>query len=142
MTSLSSAMLAQQNNGGGLVLGVIVIIELAVVIITIVGLWKIFEKAGEPGWAAIIPIYNFIVMLKIAEKPIWWIILAFIPIISLVPAILVPLAIANNFGKDTLYGIGMIFLPFIFYPLLGFSDAQYIGQGAPVQRGFPVGPPR
>jgi hypothetical protein len=107
------------------------LIWLAVVIITIAGLWKTFEKAGKPGWAAIVPIYNLIVMLEIAGKPLWWIILFFIPLVNLIVAILVSIAIAERFGKGAGFGVGLAFLGFIFYPMLGFGDAQYRGAAPP-----------
>ena len=103
------------------------LLVLAIVIAIIAGFWKVFEKAGKPGWAAIIPIYNIIVLLEIAGKPLWWIILYFIPFANLVAAILVGLAIARNFGKSDGFGIGLGLLSFIFFPILGFSEAQYQG---------------
>ena len=101
---------------------VVALIELLIVIVAIAGLWKTFEKAGKPGWAAIIPIYNLIVMLEIAGKPLWWIVLFLIPIANLVVAILVSIAIAEKFGKSAGFGVGLAFLSFVFYPILGFGD--------------------
>jgi hypothetical protein len=103
------------------------IIWLAFVLLVIVAGWKVFTKAGEPGWAIIVPIYNVIVMLKIAGKPLWWIILLFIPIVNLVIGILVAVAIAERFGKGAGFGVGLALLPFIFYPILGFGSATYSG---------------
>jgi len=101
------------------------LIGLAIFIVIIAGVWKTFVKAGQPGWAAIIPIYNIIVMLEIARRPIWWIILMFIPLVNFVIAIILSIDIAKNFGKDPAFGIGLAFLGFIFYPILGFGDARY-----------------
>lgn len=115
-----------QNEGVGMML---LLIYLAVIVLTIAGLWGVFKKAGEPGWAAIIPLVNVIFMLKVADREMWWIILYFIPIVSLIPAFIVPIDIAKNFGKGTGFGLGLVFLPFIFYPLLAFGDAQYHGRG-------------
>ncbi|MEZ6143407.1 MAG: DUF5684 domain-containing protein [Zavarzinella sp.] len=103
----------------------IFVVYLAVIILTVAGLWKVFVKAGKPGWAAIVPIYNVIVLLEIAGKPVWWVILMFIPFVNFVVSILIAIDVAKNFGKEALYGIGLAFLPFIFYPLLGFGDARY-----------------
>ena len=100
-------------------------IWLAIVVSIIAGFWKVFEKAGKPGWAALIPIYNVIVLIDIAGKPLWWIILMFIPFVNLIVVIIVQLSIAKNFGKSVGYGIGLFLLPVVFYPLLGFSDAVY-----------------
>jgi Family of unknown function (DUF5684) len=104
---------------------IMTLIYLAIIVVIIAGLWKVFEKAGKPGWAAIVPIYNLVVLLEIAGKPIWWIVLFLIPLVNFVVAILVSIEIAKAFGKDTLYGVGLALLGFIFYPLLGFSDATY-----------------
>ncbi|MEY4917565.1 MAG: hypothetical protein RL616_1478 [Verrucomicrobiota bacterium] len=106
---------------------IVTIIYLAIVIGIIAGFWKVFTKAGKPGWAAIIPIYNLIVLLQVAGKPLWWFILFLIPFVNLIAAVLVGLAVAKNFGKSDLFGIGLGLLGFIFYPILGFGDAQYQG---------------
>jgi hypothetical protein len=98
---------------------------LLVIVLLIVAMWKVFVKAGQPGWAAIIPIYNTYIFLKIAGKPGWWLILFFIPIVNLIFAIIAAIAFAANFGKSTGFAIGMIFLPFIFIPMLAFGDATY-----------------
>ncbi len=111
-----------------------VIIWLAIMVVVIAGLWKTFEKAGQPGWGAIIPIYNLYLLTVIAGKPWWWLLLMFIPIVGLVIAIILSIAVAERFGKGAGFGIGLALLGFVFYPILGFGDAQY--QGAP---GFAVG---
>jgi hypothetical protein len=90
-------------------------------------MWKIFSKAGKPGWAAIIPIYNAIVLLEIVDKPLWWIILMFIPIVNFVISIIVTVELAKKFGQSTGFAIGLILLAPIFYPILGFGSAQYQG---------------
>ena len=101
------------------------IVMLAVTVLIVASVWKVFVKAGKPGWACLVPIYNIVVLLDIAGKPWWWILLMFIPLVNLVVAILVAVALAKNFGKGTGFAIGLIFLGFIFYPILGFGDAQY-----------------
>ncbi len=106
---------------------VIGIIYLAIIIVTIVSLWKVFTKAGQPGWAAIIPFYNAFIMIKVAGKPAWWFILLFVPVANLVISILVFNGIAVKFGKGIGYTIGLFLLPFVFLPMLAFSDAQYSG---------------
>ena len=87
--------------------------------------WKVFEKAGEPGWAAIVPIYNTITMLKISGKPWWWIFLFFIPLLNLILAIVALASFCGAYGKGVRFVVGMIFLPFIFLPILAFGDAKY-----------------
>lgn len=117
-----SGMGALQNMGTGTS-----ILILIISIVELIAMWKVFVKAGKPGWAAIIPIYNIIVFLQIAGKPAWWFILFLIPIVNLVIAIIATIALAEKFGKGAGFAIGMLLLPFIFYPVLGFSDAKYKG---------------
>ncbi|RPI59981.1 MAG: signal peptidase I [Planctomycetaceae bacterium] len=104
------------------------LIQLAITALVIVSMWKVFQKAGQPGWAAIIPIYNLVIIVKIANKPLWWIILLLIPIVN----IIVYIAFAEKFGKSAGFGVGIALLGFIFMPILAFSDAKYLG-GASVQ---------
>ncbi|MGH1345377.1 MAG: DUF5684 domain-containing protein [Nannocystales bacterium] len=101
------------------------LVQLAIVIVVVAGFWKVFAKAGQPGWACLVPFYNVYVMLQIANKPTWWLVLFFIPVANFIAAILVNIAIAEKFGKSTGFGVGMAFLSFIFVPILGFGDAQY-----------------
>jgi len=112
---------------GAIIVLLFLAIELAIVVAIIAGVWKTFVKAGKPGWAAIIPIYNLIVILQIAGKPLWWIILFLIPLVNLIMAILVGIAVAEKFGKGAGFGVGLALLGFIFYPILGFGSAQYQG---------------
>ena len=91
----------------------------------IAGLWGVFEKAGQKGWKAIIPIYNFWVLLEIVGRPQWWIILFFIPIVNFIVWIIVYLDLAKSFDKSVWWGIGLIILTWLFILLLGFGDAQY-----------------
>jgi len=115
------------GGGGGIVGAIGGIICLALVVVMIIGLWKVFTKAGKPGWACLVPIYNVIVLCEIAGRPIWWFILLCIPLVNFVIAIIIALDLAKSFGKEAGFGIGLAFLPFIFYPMLGFSDARYVG---------------
>jgi Family of unknown function (DUF5684) len=97
--------------------------------VTIAGIWTTFVKAGRPGWAAIIPIYSWIVRLDIAGKPWWWIfLLIFVPFGILIWGIMAMIALANNFGRGTGFGIGLLLVPFVFFPLLGFGDEEYRGR--------------
>lgn len=116
-----------ENSSGAAPSLIVIIIYFAVIILVLAGVWKMFKKAGRPGWGALIPIYNTILMLEIAKRPIWWIILFFIPIANFIVAILVCIDLAKNFGKSTGFGLGIAFLPFIFIPILGFGDAKYQG---------------
>ena len=109
---------------------IIGIIYLAVLVLMVASMWKIYVKANEPGWAAIVPIYNIVVLLKIVGKPIWWIVLFIIPLVSLVAAVLIYVSFAKSFGKDTGYGIGLALLPFVVHPMLAFGSATYQGPSA------------
>lgn len=94
-------------------------------LLMLVSMWKIFTKAGKPGWAAIIPIYNTIVLLQIVGRPIWWIILFLIPLVNLVIGWVVYYDLANAFGRSVGTFLLLILLPIIGFPLLGFGSAQY-----------------
>lgn len=114
------------DNGGGLgFFGTV--LYLAVIAFFIYCLWRIFVKAGKPGWAAIVPIYNVLVELEIVGRPWWWLLLLLVPIVNVVIGIMVLLDLAKVFGKGTGFGIGLILLPFIFIPMLAFGDARYLG---------------
>ena len=121
-TTDTATSTVQVSSGVGMGMG---IAYLLVLLLIIISLWKIFVKAGKPGWAAIIPIYNLIVILEIAGKPLWWFILLLIPFVNFIVLIIVYIAFARNFGKGVGFAIGMLILPFIFFPMLAFGDAQY-----------------
>jgi len=133
MDTASIALLAQndfsQNRGGEILAGAVALAMLAtafaVTCMMVAGIWMIFAKAGKPGWAALIPIYNLVVMLEIVDKPTWWLLLFCIPCVNVIASILVAVELANRFGQGAGFAIGMILLPMIFYPILGFGGAQY-----------------
>lgn len=114
----------------GLFGGMFMLCWLAFFILVIASLWIVFTKAGKPGWAAIIPIYNIIVMLEIVGRPMWWIILLFVPLVNIIVGIMIAIDMAKSFGKGVGFGIGLAILSFIFYPILAFSDATYQGPSA------------
>ena len=109
---------------GGLIY---LVVMLGIVVFWIAAMWKTVEKAGEPGWSQIVPIYNTYILLRVGGYPGWWLLLFFIPIVSLIPAIMLPFGVAKNFGKGAGFGIGLLLLPIIFYPVLGFGSSQYTG---------------
>lgn len=120
------------NEAAGAAVGIIfascfVIVYLVVIVAFIAGQWKAFAKAGKPGWAALVPVYNLIVITEIAGKPTWWVILYFVPFANLVVAILTSLAVAKSYGRSEGFGLGLAFLGPIFWPILGFGDSTYIG---------------
>lgn len=106
------------------------IVMLAVVVFYLYVGWRIFEKAGQPGWAVIIPIYNLVILLRIVGRPLWWIILFLIPVVNFFVAAVVYIDLAKSFGKGTGFGIGLLLLGFIFGPILGLGDATYEGASA------------
>ncbi len=88
--------------------------------------WKIFIKAGKPGWAAIVPVYNIIVALEIVSLPWWFIFLMiFVPVANIVIGIILLFQLAKAFGKSVAFGFGLLFLGFVFIPILAFGSATY-----------------
>ena len=120
-----------ENNGGGAAgaIGglIMMVIQLGILGLVIAGMWKVFVKAGQPGWAAIVPIYNQYVLTQITGRPILWFILMFVPCVNIVAMWFITQDLAKSFGKSSGFGIGLFLLSPIFIPMLGFSDAQYGG---------------
>lgn len=117
-------MLAQQGgDGGGGMIGLLV--WLAVMGVMIASMWKVFDKAGQPGWGCLVPFYNVFLMCKIANRPAWWMVLFFIPFVSIIAYAVISFDIAKSFGKGAGFGVGLFLLGFIFYPLLAFGSAEY-----------------
>ncbi len=97
----------------------------AVAVVVIISLWKLFSKAGQPGWAAIIPFYNAFVLFKIGLGSGGKMFLMLIPIYNIVVAIQLCIGLAKNFGKGGGFAAGLVFLPYVFLPVLAFSKAEY-----------------
>jgi hypothetical protein len=112
---------------GWAMFGTTFLFMIAFMVLMIVAHWRIYAKAGKPGWASLVPIYNSLVYLQIAGKPLWWLVLYFVPLVNIVVAIMSVFAFARKFGKGKGFALGMVFLPFVFVPILAFSDAQYVG---------------
>lgn len=109
-----------------------IILALIGIVLLLVSEWKIYAKAGKPGWACLIPIYNVIVLLEIVGKPWWWLLLMIIPFVNIVFAIWMINLLSKSFGHGTGFTLGLLFLSIIFYPILGFGGSKYIGPaGAP-----------
>jgi hypothetical protein len=106
------------------------LIWLAVVVLLVASLWKLFVKAGKPGWAALIPFYNLIVLLQIVGRPVWWFVLMIIPFVNIIFTIIVTHDTSKSFGRGVGTTLLLIFLPFIGYPMLAFGDAKYVGPAA------------
>lgn len=116
---------ADSVNGliGGMLIFVAImwLICLAVSILMLVSMWKIFKKAGKPGWASLVPIYNIYTMCQIADKQWWYILLLCVPIANIYAMFVIYDGIAKKLGKTSAFAIGMMFLPMIFFPILAFS---------------------
>ena len=112
------------TSGPGLLFWIVCI---GLAVFEIAAIWKMFVKAGKPGWAAIVPIYNGIVILQIAGRPVWWFLLYFIPLVNIIIAIIVMIDFAKSFGQSVGFALGLIFLPIIFFPILAWGDAEYLG---------------
>jgi hypothetical protein len=126
-TTLQDGLSAGVEKGLGIGLIIGIVFYIAVIVLMIASLWKIFTKAGKPGWAAIIPIYNIIVLLEIVGKPVWWLLLMLIPCVNFIFGIWMINLLSKSYGKNEGYTIGLIILPVIFFPILGFGDATYQG---------------
>lgn len=121
--------LQSSGGGGGAASLIFLLVMLAFVAVSIAGVWMTFEKAGEPGWAAIIPIFNFYIMIKISGNEWWWLLLIFVPIVGFFVPIKILIDLAEKFNKGILFGIGLWLLGPIFFLILGFGDARYRGRG-------------
>lgn len=111
-----------------IVLLVGLVLYLALIVFAILTMWKMYRKANKPGWAAIVPVYNYVVLLEIVGRPIWWILLSFVPIVNIYVALVVALDLAKSFGKSTAFGVGNFFVPIVTYPILAFSKSvHYVG---------------
>jgi len=129
---LAALSLFADSSGGGAGVLFFFLIYAVIIVLYIAGLWKVFEKAGQKGWFAIIPILNLYILIKIAGREGWWIILFLIPCVNIVVAALVYIDVAAKFGKTAAYGIGMWLLGFIFIPMLVFGDVDYTGDKSPI----------
>lgn len=108
----------------------------AIWVISVIGMWKAFEKAGKPGWAALIPIYNIVVMIEITGKPMIWLLWCLLPCVNWIFGIWLTNLISKSYGKEEGFTIGLLLLPFIFWPILGFGSAKYVGPAAAEAQAF------
>jgi uncharacterized membrane protein YhaH (DUF805 family) len=117
---------AADNGASSAFSGVFVLIWLALVVFSIVATWKLYTKAGKPGWASIVPFYNVYVLLQIAGRPGWWMLLFFVPFVNIVIGLLLALDLAKVFGKSTVFGVvGLFLFSTIGYAMLAFGSAKY-----------------
>lgn len=133
-------VLAQQ--GGSAAGGAIgALVWLAVVGLVLASMWKVFAKAGQPGWGVLVPIFNIYLLCKIANRPAWWTVLFFIPFVNFIMFAIVSIDVAKAFGKGVGFGIGLWLFGLIFYPILAFGSAEHqssrqgaFGAGSPNDR--------
>ena len=139
----SSSELSPAESGA--VIGAMLVvwaIYFAVIIVMVVSMWKLFVKAGKPGWAALVPFYNTLVQLEIVGRPAWWlVIMLFVPFFGLWVGIVMLIDVAKSYGKSTGYGIFLAALPVIAFPMLAFSkNTKYVGPVAKGLEGFMPAP--
>jgi len=133
MISTMAVLLQDDNSGAFAALfgGMMTLVWLAIIVLVIIGGWKVFVKAGQPGWAIIIPFYNLYILLKIAGRPGWWLILYLIPLVNIVISIIVAIDIAKSFGQSAVFGFFLLWLlSGIGYLVLGFGNYSYKGPAA------------
>ncbi|HLZ14796.1 MAG TPA: DUF5684 domain-containing protein [Candidatus Saccharimonadales bacterium] len=123
---------------------VLLIVGLVLAVVSIISMWKIFTKANKPGWAAIVPVYNTIVLLEIVGRPWWWLFLFLIGVIPFVGgivafvfAIIVYNDLSKSFGKTSAFTVLLVLLPIVGFPMLAFGDAKYHGPAAAMGGGMP-----
>lgn len=121
---MSSAVALQS---GGTVATVVAVAGVVLFVLPVVGMWKMFEKAGKPGWAALIPVYNLWVLVDVADKEWWWFLVLFIPSANLAAWVIVNVGVADQFGQRAAFGVALSVLFFLLYPVVGFGDYEYEG---------------
>jgi len=114
----------------GALMAIILIPAIVISIVMIISYWRIFEKAGKPGWASLVPIYNIIVLLEIVGKPMWWLILILFPCTAWIFGIWTINLLSKSFGQSEGFTVGLVLLGIIFYPILAFGNYQYLGPSA------------
>ncbi len=140
MTMIPTLLLQGDTAGAGAgalfaIGGAMMIVMLAMMVVFIIGVWKVFVKAGQPGWAVLIPFYNAYILLKIAGRPGWWIVLFLIPLVNIAIAVIVAIDLAKAFGQSAVFGVVLLFLlGGIGYLILGFGNYRYVGPATAVAR--------
>ena len=115
------------GEGSGIFGTIMLLIYLAVIIATVVAVWRIYKKANRPGWAAIVPFYNMYTLYDIVWGSGIKFLLLLIPIYNIILTIQTNLRLAKSFGKSTGFGIGLILIPPVFLMMLGFGKAEFVG---------------
>lgn len=134
--STSSAVDSAGSVAGLAFAGVIWLFDLVIIVLMLIGMWKLYAKAGKPGWASIVPIYNAVVMCEIAGRPTWWVVLLFIPFVNFIIMILLTIDFVKAYGKGTGFAVLAVLLPFVAYLIMAFDkETRYVRAGGPVAGG-------
>jgi hypothetical protein len=110
-----------------LVIILLLAVELIVAVMSIMVMWTIYDRAGQPGWASLVPIYNMIILLKIAGRPAWWVLLMMVPLVNFIILFMICMDLAVAFDRGIPFAAGLFFVPFVFFPLLAFGEPDYVG---------------
>lgn len=134
-----AALVLAQNEGAAIGVALVLgLFYLAIIVLIIAAGWKVMTKAGEPGWSFLVPIYNTVVLLRIVGRPVWWVFMFLIPLVNIYFLVVTYVDLAKSFGKDVGFAIGLLLLSPVFFPILGFGDARYLGPAGPEPRpGYP-----
>jgi hypothetical protein len=106
------------------------VVWLGIVVVLIAAYWRIFAKAGRPGWASLVPIYNVVTLLHITGRSGWWTLGMFVPLLNIFVVLRLVFELAGAFGRGLGFGFGLLLLSPIFVPVLGFGESRYVGRGA------------
>jgi uncharacterized membrane protein YhaH (DUF805 family) len=106
------------------------ILIVALCAVLLVAQWRVYTKAGVPGWACLIPVYNLVKLLHITGRSGWWILGFGIPLLNFFVLIRMVFDLAKAFGRGVGFGFGLLLLSPVFIPILGFGKAHYVGRGA------------
>lgn len=129
-TAQTTTIVVTESEAAGFVLfsGVWLFFWLILLVLQLVAMWKLFEKAEEAGWKSIIPFLNVYTLFRIAGRNGWGFLLMFIPLVNIVVAIMISIDLAKHYGKSTAFGIiGLFFFSTIGYLILGLGDSKYVG---------------
>ena len=103
------------------------IVSIAIFFMLVASMWQLFTKAGQAGWKCLVPVLGALVYLKITGRPWWWLLLFLIPGVNLIPGVMTCFDLARVYGKGAGVGWGLLLFGPIFFMVLAFGDARYVG---------------
>ena len=109
-----------------MIMGIMAVYGVAIIFLGIIPMWRIFAKAGKPGWAVLVPIYNLILFCRICGRSGWWTLLCCIPLVNFIICIVLFIDLAKKFGKGAGFAVGLILLSPVFIPILGYGKSAYV----------------